>query len=185
MRGEPQLKTDTRFSVFEQIIKRGARIIRTLAAFARGLFFYHHSDGIDRAVVLLILGRDSRGDGLIAFEAAGGIEMFALFAGVEIESALRTLADGIGEILQQRSAFRAARDGARARHVDRPRSKGVFFFRSGRRLLEFFFRSPAGVLVSTLPILAIGQKCLLKNAFIVPLWSAAHKRFFGGCSASV
>ena len=101
--------------------------------------------------------------------------MFALFAGVQIESAFRTLSDGIGEILQQRSAFGAAGDGARARHVDRARSKGVFFFRSGRRLLEFFFRPAAGILVSTLPILAIGQKCLLENASLSAFGAPAQE----------
>ena len=104
--------------------------------------------------------------------------MFALLAGMEIESALRALAHGIGEILQQRSAFGAARDRACARHVNGTRSESVFFFWSGRRLIEFFFRSRARILVSALPILAVGQKCLLKNAFIVRLCSAAHKRFF-------
>jgi hypothetical protein len=87
-------------SVFEKIIKRRARIIRTLTGFAGRFFFYHHSDGIERTVVAFVFGRDSGGDWLIAFEAAGWIEVFALFAGVQVETAFRALSDWIREILQ-------------------------------------------------------------------------------------
>src|SRR5882762_521681 len=83
--------------------------------------------------------------------------MFALFAGVQVESAFRALPDRIGEILQQRAAFRAAGHGSRSRHVHRSRSERVFFFRR-RRLLELFFRSRTGILVSALPIFAVGQE---------------------------
>ncbi|SPE42711.1 hypothetical protein SBA7_1580011 [Candidatus Sulfotelmatobacter sp. SbA7] len=91
--------------------------------------------------------------------------MFALFAGVQIEPALRTLPDGIREILQQRATFGAAGDGPCSWHVDRPRPERILSF-GGRRLLRLFlpFRSRAGILVSALPILAVGQKTLLKNA---------------------
>ena len=149
--------------VLEQIIKRRARVIRTLTAFAGCFFFDHHADGIERAVVALVLGRDSGGNRLIAFEAAGRVEVFALFAGVQVEPALRALPDRSREILQQRSAFRAAGNGARSRHVDRARPERILFSRS-RWLLELFFRSGTGILVSALPILAVGQKRLLKNA---------------------
>jgi hypothetical protein len=83
--------------------------------------------------------------------------MFALFAGVQIETALRALPDWIGEILQQRAAFGAAGNGACAGHVDRPRAEGVFFL-DGGGLLEFLFWSSAGILVSALPIFAVGQR---------------------------
>ena len=66
--------------VLEQIIKRRARVIRTLTCFAGCFFFDHHADGIERAVVALVLGRDSGGNRLIAFEAAGWVKVFALFA---------------------------------------------------------------------------------------------------------
>jgi hypothetical protein len=87
------------FSVFEKIVKRGARIVRALTAFAGCFFFDHHPDGIKRAVVALVFGRDSGGDWLSAFEAAGRVKVFALFAGVQIEAAFRALPDRIGEIL--------------------------------------------------------------------------------------
>jgi hypothetical protein len=83
--------------------------------------------------------------------------VFALLAGVEVESALRALSDWIGQILQQRAAFGAAGDGARPGHVHGPRAECVLFFWSGW-LVEFFFRSRARILVSALPIFAIGQK---------------------------
>lgn len=152
-------------SVLEKIVKRRACVIGTLTAFAGGFFFDHHANGINRAVVALVFGRDSGGDRLIAFEAAGRVEVFALFAGMKVEPALRTLPDRIGEILQQRAAFRTAGDGPGAWHVDRPRPERILFFR-GRRLpgLSFPFRSRAGILVSVLPILAVGQERLLKNA---------------------
>jgi len=154
--------------VFEQVVKRGARVIRTLAAFTGCFFFDHHANGIQRAVVALIFGRDSGGNGLIAFEAARGIEVFALFAGVEIESTLRTLRDRVGQILQQRAALRATRDGARSWHVDGARPEGVLFFR-GRGLLELFLRSSTGILVSALAIFAVGQKAPPEKRFILRL----------------
>jgi len=144
-------------SVFEEIVKRCASVIGTLRAFAGCLFFYHYADGIECAVVALVFGRDSGGNRLIAFEAARGIKVFALFTGVQSETALRALPDRVHEILQQRTAFRATRDRARSRHVDRARSEGIFFFRGGW-LLEFSFGSGTGILVSALAILAVGQK---------------------------
>src|SRR5450755_3382079 len=83
----PSSRTVNAASIFEKIIKRRARVIRTLTAFAGCFFFDHHSDGIERAVIALVFGRDSGRNRLIAFEAAGWIEVFALLAGVEVESA--------------------------------------------------------------------------------------------------
>src|ERR1700687_1636897 len=123
--------------ILKQIVKRRARVIRTLTAFDRRFLFDHHAYGIERAVVALVFGRDSGGNRLIAFEAAGRVEMFALFAGVQIEPALWTLPDGVREILQERAAFRAAGDGSRSRHVDRPRPEGILSF-GGGRLLRLF-----------------------------------------------
>jgi hypothetical protein len=90
--------------------------------------------------------------------------VLALFAGVEVEAAFWTLADGIGEILQQGTAFGTAGDGSRSRHVDGARAESIFSLWTGsRRLLEFFFCATTGILVSALAILAVGQKRLLKN----------------------
>lgn len=91
--------------------------------------------------------------------------MFALFAGVQVEPALRTLPDRVRQILQERTTFRTAGDGPCSWHVDRPRPERILSF-GGRRLLRlsFSFRSRAGILVSVLPILAVGQKRLPENA---------------------
>jgi len=85
--------------------------------------------------------------------------VLALFAGVEVETAFQTLSLSlrIREVLEQGSAFGASRNRSGSGHVDRSRSEGVFFFRSGC-FLEFFLCSRAGILVSALPVLAIGQR---------------------------
>src|SRR5437879_1258459 len=83
--------------------------------------------------------------------------MFALFAGVQVEAAFRALPDRIGEILQQCATFRTAGDGPCARHVHRTRSECVFFFWR-RWLVELFFRSTTGILISALPVFAVGQE---------------------------
>jgi len=114
---------------------------------------------------------------LIAFEAAGWVEVFALFAGVKIEAAFWALSESRGEVLQERSAFGAARDGARAGHLDWARSEGVFFLWSGGRLVEFFLSGIAisGILVSALPIFWVGQKSAsLKTPHSPPLRGAAQ-----------
>jgi hypothetical protein len=156
------LIAESNLLVLEKIIKRRACIIRPLTALTRRLFLHHYADGKKPAVVAFVLGRNARGNRLVALEAARRIKVFALLAGMQSESAFRTLSYGIGEILQQRPAFSTPRDGARSRHVDGPRSESIFLL-DRRGLLKFFFRSPAGtgILVSTLPILAIvGQKRL-------------------------
>src|SRR6266481_9594387 len=76
---------------------------------------------------------------------------------MKVESAFRALPDWIGEILQQCATFRAAGDGPRSRHVHRTRPECVFFFRR-RRLLELFFRSATRILISALPVFAVGQE---------------------------
>ncbi len=154
-----------RVLVFEQIVEGGAGVVWALTAFAGGFFFDHHTDRIEGAVVAFVFGRDAGGDGLIALEAAGGIEVFALFAGMEIESALGALAEGIGEILQERAALGAARDSARTGHVDGARTESILALRSlsSRLLTGFFFGAAAGILVSALAIFAVGQKRLLQN----------------------
>ena len=58
--------------------------------------------------------------------------MFTLFAGVQVETAFGALSESGGEVLQQGSAFGAARHGAGAGHLDGARAKGVFFLGSGR-----------------------------------------------------
>ena len=142
--------------VFEQIIKRRAGIVRALTAFAGCFFLDHYTDGIKRAVIELVFGRDSGWNRLVAFKAAGWIEVFTLFAGVQSETALWALSDGIGEILEQRTTLRTTRHGSSSRHVKRTRSKGVFF-PGCRRLLEFFLTAPTRILIAALSILRVRQ----------------------------
>jgi hypothetical protein len=165
--------------VFEQIVKRRACIIGTRTTLARRFLFQHHTHGIKGAVVALVFGRDSGGNRLIAFEAAGRVEVFALFAGVKVEPALRTLPERVREILQQRAAFGAAGDGPGSWHVDGPRPERILFFR-GRRLpgLSLPFRSRAGILVAVLPVLAVGHKMPPEKRLILRLWRVPHKSFF-------
>src|SRR5258706_2166330 len=176
--GASPVPTEIR-SVFKKIIKRRARIIRALTALARSFFFHHHADGIKRALVAFVFGRDSGGNWLIAFEAARRVKMFALFAGVEVESAFWALPDRIGGSLQQRAAFRTPGNGSCSGHVHRTRSEGVFSFRLRRGLLELFFWSATGILVSALAIFAVGQEVPPCGTLILRLWRAGHKRFFG------
>lgn len=92
--------------------------------------------------------------------------MLALFAGVQIEAALGTLSEGSGQVLKQGSALGTARHSARAWHVDGTRAKSIFSLRTGtwgRWLVEFFFCACAGILISVLAILTVGQKRLLEN----------------------
>src|SRR5208282_1022421 len=173
-------------SVFEQIVEGGAGVVWPLSGFARGFFFDHDADGIKLAVVALVFGRDAGGDGLIAFEAAGGIEVLTLFAGVQIEAALGTLAEGSGQILKQGAALGTAGDGARSRHVDGARAESIFSLRTwtwGRWLVEFFFWACAGILISVLAILTVGQKRPPGECYRVRSLSAfegfGHKGFFG------
>ena len=151
--------------VLEQIIKRRARVIRTLTAFAGCFFFDHHADGIERAVVAFVFGRDSGGNRLIAFEAAGRVEVFALFAGVQVEPALRALPDRSREILQQRSAFRAA-ETVRVPGMLIGRGPNVFSFLGAEGFSKSFF-GPLPAPESWYPrcrYLRSDKKRLLKNA---------------------
>jgi hypothetical protein len=145
-------------SVFEEIIEGCASVTGALTGPAGGFLFYHYPYGIERAVVPLVFGRDSGGNGLVAFEATGRVEVFALFARVQGESALVAFADVGRQVREKRSAFGAARHGPCTGHVHRPRSKGVLFLRSRRSgLLKRWFLSATGILIAALPILGIGQ----------------------------
>src|SRR5262249_28789508 len=89
---------------------------------------------------------------LHAFEALGGIEVRALLAGMEFESALWALAGRVGEHGQEGAALGAARYFVRTRHIDRAGAEGVFARRAveGRALLFL-----AGILISMLPVFPI------------------------------
>lgn len=106
--------------LLEQVFKRLARVARLSGGWGGGLLLYHHAHRVERAVIALILGRNSLGNRLCALEAAGRIEGGALLAGVQLETALRTHPRRIAGCLQHGAALGAARDGARTRHLDGP-----------------------------------------------------------------
>ena len=83
--------------LLEEILEGGAGIHGPGGSWRGGFLFYADSHGKECAWIALVLARDSLGDGLGAFEAAGSIEICALAAGVEFEAALRTFPDGLGD----------------------------------------------------------------------------------------
>ncbi len=149
--------------LLEEIFKCLARVIRTLAALAGSFLLKHHAHGIEGTIVALVLGRDPCGNRLVAFETARRVEVLALLAGVEFETALRALGHGLGKILQQGAALRAAGDGTSPRHVKRARAEGVVVPRS--RLLQLLLWFAAGVLISALAIFAVGQGASWEGSF--------------------
>src|SRR5580698_8861631 len=87
----------TEVLLLEEILEGGARVHGAGGSWRGGFLFYADSHGKKSALIALVFARDSLGDGLGAFEAAGSIEVSALTAGVEFEAAFRTLPDGLGD----------------------------------------------------------------------------------------
>lgn len=160
--------------VLEKIIKCLSSIIRTLTASARRFLFNHHPYRIQRTLIAFVLRGNSGRNRLITFEAARRIKVLALLAGMQCEPALRALPDRIGQICQQRATLRATRNRPRARHVHRPRPKRIFFF-CGSRLFKLFLGATTGILISALPILPVGQTCLLQEGSLSPFVSLATR----------
>jgi len=100
-----------------------------------------------------VLAWNSLRDGLSALEAAGGIEVGALFTGMQFEATLRTLAEGLGQDLQNRTALRAAGDVAAPRHLDGPRAERILFF--GRPFARALLLLFAAVHVSGLTVFSV------------------------------
>lgn len=103
--------------------------------------------------------------------------MLALLASVQFKSALRTLSDCLAQIFKQSATLRTTGDGSRSRHIQRPGTERIILFRRGCRLLKLLLRVAAGVLVSPLPVFAIGQTTLLER-LIVRLCRPLHKAYF-------
>jgi hypothetical protein len=119
----------TEVLLLEEILEGGARIHGPGGGWRRGFLFYANSHGKECAFIALILARDSLGDGLGAFEAAGSIEVRTLAAGVEFKAALRAFPNRLGDRSQQRAALRAAGNGMRSRHLQCAGSEGFFLDR--------------------------------------------------------
>ena len=85
--------------LLEQIIE-GCAGVGGLGGGGRGGFFFGgDTNRVERAVVLHIFARDAFGNGLHALETLGGIEVGALLAGMQFETALRAV---IGNLSQRR-----------------------------------------------------------------------------------
>ena len=149
-------KSHSYVSLLEQILKCLPRIVGPRRS-RRGRFFLpRHSHLIKLAIVARVFARNPHRDGLHALEAAAGIEVRALLAGVQFEAALGALA-GRRHALQHGAALRAAGNGMRSRQVDRARAEGVVpLCGGGRRAEGFFSRALPGLAVAVLiPVLAI------------------------------
>src|ERR1700683_2592464 len=124
----------------------------------RGRFLLpRHSHLVKLAIVARIFARNSHWDGLHALEAAAGIEVGALLAGVQFKTALGAPA-GRRHSLQHRATLRAAGNSMRSRQIDWARAEGVVPL-CGRRCgteRRFFSRVLSGLAVPVLiPVLAI------------------------------
>jgi hypothetical protein len=106
-------------------------------------------------LIALVLARNSLGDGLGAFEAAGSIEIRTLPARVEFEAALWTFPNWLGDRSQQSAALRATGNRMRSWHLQGAWAKSFlldWFF--GGWLLPVFI--PASISVAVLiTVLAI------------------------------
>ncbi len=143
----------------KQIFKRCPRIVGLQTLRCRRFLFAGHTNLVQRTVIAGILFRDPLFDRLHALEAAAGIEIRALFARMQFEPALRTLAlPRTCRTLQHRSTLRAARHRPRTRQVHRPRSQrmiptGRTALALRRRLARLrAARFPIIILISWLPI---------------------------------
>ena len=104
----------------------------------RRILFNRGAKFVERAIVPLILSRNPLGDGLHAFKSRGGIEISALLAAMQFESAMRALALRVETRLQHRAAIRASRARDRADHARRARPD-LFLSWVAFLVLTFFF----------------------------------------------
>src|SRR5580704_17683906 len=146
----------SRVLFLEEILERRTRVHGASGAGRGGFFFDPNPHGKKSALIALIFARDSLGDGLGAFEAAGSIEVRTLAAGVQFEAALRTFSHRFSDRSQQSAALRAAGNGMRSRHLQSARSESVFLGRLfARLLLAISIDTPlsVAVLIAVLAIL--------------------------------
>jgi|HubBroStandDraft_5_1064220.scaffolds.fasta_scaffold09547_3 hypothetical protein len=102
--------------LFEEILECLAGVVGAQAGWGGGFLFAGDADFVERAVVARIFLGYALGDRLHALEAASGIEIHALLAGMEFEAALGAKA-GRWDCLQHGAALGAAGNGASAGHV--------------------------------------------------------------------
>jgi hypothetical protein len=154
-------RSESEFSLLEQIFKRLPRIAWARWGRGRGFLLARHPHFVGRTFIARVLLCHSLFHRLHALKPAARIEIHALLAGVQFESALRTLPFR-RHSLQHRSALRATRDRARSRHVHRPRSERIVSLGRDAGFLTGSFPIFAGILISALPIFSIGHGRLLQ-----------------------
>lgn len=108
----------------EQVFECFACIVNARRA-GGGFFFHHDAHGVEGARVLYVFAGNAFHDWLTAFKPAGGIEIGALLAGVQLKAALRALSGLVAEHLQHGAALGATRDRSSRSHLQRARSEGV------------------------------------------------------------
>ncbi len=95
------------------------------AVAGRSLAFNSGLDRVERAVVPLVFRRDTLRDRLATFITLARIEVDALLARVQVESALRARAAAVGHC-QDDAALGATGDRARSRHFQSTRPERLF-----------------------------------------------------------
>ena len=158
-------------SLLEKVLEGLAGIGRPSRRRRGRLFFDTDPHGVEGALIAFVLAGNPFRNRLGTFEPAGSIEIRALPAGVQFESALRTFTVRFNARWEQSSTLCAPRNGVGGGHLQRARTEGVFS--------QWFLRRPtlalfAAVLITTLTIFPVGHKtpwC----AHIVSLTRVPHK----------
>jgi len=120
----------------------------------RCVFFHGCPERIKRAVVPRILLRNAVRNLLRAFETSAGIEIHALFAGMQFKFAAGALRTGVEALLQHSAAIRAACKCDRADHARSSRAYLLLPSAILLRTLFFLFRG-IGVHVAPMTILPL------------------------------
>jgi hypothetical protein len=141
--------------LLEQIFERLAGVVGAQAGGRGRLFFAGHADFEEGAIIADIFFRDALFDRLHTLEAAAGIEIHALLAGMQFEAALGA-ETGWRNCLQHGAALGTAGNGAGAGHVHGLGAQAVVA--SGRRYRgrlfpDFFFSGPRTRLVFAIVVL--------------------------------
>ena len=100
----------------------------------RGIFFHRGAKFVERAVVLRVLRRNALGNGLGAFKLRAAVEEAALFATVQLEGALGTLAAGVEAVAEYRAAIGTASARYGTDHARRARTELIGARTALRRL---------------------------------------------------
>src|SRR5713226_1047956 len=103
--------------------RRGGRSSLLRVGSGCGVFFHGGAKFVEGAVVLRVFGCNALRNRLRAFKLRAAVEEAALFATVQLESALGTLAIGVEAAGEHRAAIGTARAGHGADHARRSRTE--------------------------------------------------------------